>query len=178
MRLDVITRRLAHVGREHGSPDGTPRAAVAAILREAQAERAELFFIRRAERASDPWSRHIAFPGGRHETTDATLLATAIRETREEVGIDLGDAHLVARLPDVPAFTRSQRSGLVVTPFVFAVRGDFPVAPNHEVAETLWVPFSMLAAGEGRSMKRCEWEGRTYDLLASGWSRPRTSSGA
>ena len=49
----------------------------------------EALFIRRAERADDPWSGHIALPGGRREPGDADRLATAVRETREEVGVTL-----------------------------------------------------------------------------------------
>jgi 8-oxo-dGTP pyrophosphatase MutT (NUDIX family) len=168
MRMDHLAKRLAHLGREHGQPDGAPRAAVAAILRAspaagAEAE-AELFFIRRAEHPSDPWSGHIAFPGGRLEPSDPTLLAAAIRETREEVGIELSEAELVARLPDVPAFTRSKRSQLVVTPFVFVVRSGHEVTPNHEVAETLWFPFGKLARGEGRGTHPWTYEGKRYEL--------------
>lgn len=167
MDLDDIVERLADLGREHdgpAEPEG-PRAAVAAILRPGERERgAELFFIRRAEHPTDPWSGHIAFPGGRRDPGDASLLATAIRETREEVGIDLGHEHLVARLPDLPAFNRTKRGLLVVAPFVFALPGDVAVTPNREVAETLWVPVQKLARGEGKGTYDWTWEGKTLSL--------------
>src|SRR4051812_3842337 len=63
-----------------GSAPAIRRAAVAAILRDA-AEGPEILFIRRAEHPQDPWSGHMAFPGGREEPGDADLLETAIRET-------------------------------------------------------------------------------------------------
>jgi 8-oxo-dGTP pyrophosphatase MutT (NUDIX family) len=128
---------------------------------------AELFFIRRAERDGDPWSGHIAFPGGRREARDATLVATAIRETFEEIGLDLARAELIARLPDVPAFTRSKQSSLVVTPYVFAldpVAAHAALTPNREVAETMWVPFDVLARGEGKGTLPWTWEGKELDL--------------
>ncbi len=167
MVLADIVEKLARLGREDGAglPSDGPRAAVAAILREHPGrEGIDLFFIRRAEHPSDPWSGHIAFPGGRRDPDDASLLATAIRETREEVGIDLDRSHLVARLPDLPAFNRTKRAGLVVAPFVFALRGDVAVTPNREVAETLWVPFQKLARGEGRGTFDWTWEGKTLEL--------------
>jgi 8-oxo-dGTP pyrophosphatase MutT (NUDIX family) len=165
-RLDATVRKLATVGSAADRPfegDDSPRAAVAAILREGD-EGAELFFIRRAESPKDPWSGHIAFPGGRHEPTDESMLATAIRETREEVGLDLTRAELVARLPDVPAFIRSKRGRLVVTPFVFAMREDAAPIMNDEVAGTLWVPLARFARGEGKGTYAFTWEDKPYEL--------------
>lgn len=172
-RLDAILGKLAlqkEEGPEHARPlegltEPGARAAVAAILRERPgAEAAELFFIQRAEHPKDPWSGHIAFPGGRHEPTDASLLDTAIRETREEVGLDLTRAELVGRLPDVPAFSRSKRGRLVVTPWVFALRGEPEVTPNEEVQSVIWTPFSTLARGEGRGTYAFTYEDKPYEL--------------
>lgn len=164
--LERIAPRLAALGADPGTSTDGPRAAVAAILRELPgAVGPELFFILRAEHPDDPWSGHVAFPGGRRDPDDSSLLLTAIRETREEVGIDLSTDHLLARLPDVPAFTRSKRGTLVVTPFVFAIRSEVTVVPNDaEVAETLWVPLSTLAREEGKSMFKLDYDGKSYDL--------------
>ncbi|MCA9639821.1 MAG: NUDIX domain-containing protein, partial [Myxococcales bacterium] len=68
--------------------DGGRFAAVAAVLRPTDAD-TEVLLIRRAEHEGDPWSGHMAFPGGRHDPTDPDLLTTARRETLEEVGLDL-----------------------------------------------------------------------------------------
>lgn len=163
-RLDAIVQKLGRSEHAVVAGEEGPRAAVAAVFREAGVSDAELLFIRRAEHPRDPWSGHIAFPGGRRDPSDASLLQTAMRETLEEVGLDLSSAELLARLPDVPAFTRTKRGSLVVTPFVFAVRHDITLAPNHEVAQTLWVPFSALARGEGKGTYRFAWDGKDYDL--------------
>lgn len=141
-----------------------PRAAVAAILRD-NAGTTEVLFIQRAEHPHDPWSGHIAFPGGRHDPGDPTLLATVIRETHEEVGIALTTEHLVARLPDVAAPSRESRGALVVTPYVFAVRDTVALRLDpSEVADTLWVPLHDLLAGEGRGTYQFCWDGKDYDL--------------
>jgi len=166
-RLETIASRLARLGSDPGVeiPPETQHAAVAAIFREVpSSEAAELFFIKRAEHPKDPWSGHIAFPGGRRDPGDATLLATAMRETLEEVGIDLSRADLLGRLPDVPSFSRSKRTNLIVAPFVFAVRDDVALAPNIEVAETIWVPFRTLHEGAGKETFNYTYEGKAYDL--------------
>lgn len=164
--LDAVVEKLARLGSAADVPEageGPPRAAVSAILRDGP-EGAELFFIRRAESPRDPWSGHIAFPGGRREPDDASLFETAVRETREEVGIELLPSELVARLPEVPAFKRSKRGVLLVTPFVFAKRDTVTPTPNAEVAGTLWVPLARLARGEGKGTYELTWDEKPYVL--------------
>jgi 8-oxo-dGTP pyrophosphatase MutT (NUDIX family) len=119
------------------------RAAVALLLRPAS-DGLELLLIRRAERAGDPWSGHMALPGGRHQAEDADLAATAARETREEVGIDVqADGRLLGELDELAP--RSARiPSIVVSPFVYAVRPGVQAAPNHEVQAALWLPVSEL----------------------------------
>ncbi|MCC6552955.1 MAG: CoA pyrophosphatase [Polyangiaceae bacterium] len=179
-----ITARLARLGAaldsgwtgfgaEGAGGDPEPRApakrqaAVAAILRPPReaAGDAEILFVRRAEREGDPWSGHMAFPGGRREPGDASLLATAIRETREEVGLDLA-AHgdLVARLPDVPAIARGVHIGMMIAPFVFTLRGAPGLALNAEIAEALWAPVGPLARGEGAGTMPYSHEGQSLVL--------------
>ena len=124
------------------------RAAVASVLRPAAAG-PEVLLIRRAEHPRDPWSGHMAFPGGRQDPEDADLLATAQRETLEEVGLDLAGAELLGRGDDLEAIARGKRAGLVVRPFVFwapdAETGPFDAS---EVAEALWAPIVPLLRGE------------------------------
>ena len=87
--------RIASAVRAHAPAlagrDGTYfEAAVALILRETIDDDIELLFIKRAARDDDPWSGQIALPGGRHQDSDDSLEDTAVRETREEVGLELG----------------------------------------------------------------------------------------
>jgi 8-oxo-dGTP pyrophosphatase MutT (NUDIX family) len=146
--LPLLRRRLpAHVAREAAAER---RAAVAAVLRPA-ADGDELLFIRRAEHPLDPWSGHMALPGGMVEPGDADALAAAQRETREELGLDLASgAALLGRLSDVAPLTLHR--SLAVSPFVFALgSGAVGLSLNDEVQEALWIPLSFLADAANRS---------------------------
>ncbi len=142
------------------------RAAVATILREAP-HGLEVLFIRRAEHPRDPWSGHMAFPGGREDPVDADLLSTAVRETREELDLDLTrDARLLGRLDDIPAIARGRRTGMSIAPFVFELTSDPVFTPNYEVAEALWAPLVPLMRGELLTTIPYELEGKRMDLPA------------
>jgi len=119
-------------------------AAVAVLLHEG-AEGLEALFIHRAERAGDTWSGQIAFPGGRREPDDADLRATAIRETHEEIGVDLTTAEPFGVLDDMYPRT-PVLPPVVVRPFVFGVVERPPITLSAEVQDAFWVSFRALAA--------------------------------
>ena len=112
------------------------------------ADVAQVLFIKRSEREGDPWSGHIAFPGGRGEDTDATLLDVAVREAWEEVGISArSQGSVLGRLPTLRPRSASLPP-LEVTPFVAAVGPDAVVrAQREEVAEAFWMPLAGLRKG-------------------------------
>ena len=118
-------------------------AATAATLRPG-ASGPELLFIRRAEADRDPWSGHVAWPGGRMEPGDADLAATAVRETFEETGIDLaGSGRLLGTLDDI--YPQSQLlPSILVRPHVAVVGGHAVITPSREVAGFGWVPLAAL----------------------------------
>ena len=170
MKITLASVRAALEGRAYrpATLQGDERfAAVAAVLRERNGE-AEVLLIRRAEHPSDPWSGHMAFPGGRSDPADPDLLETAVRETYEEVGLTLSrDAHLVGRLDDLPAFARGERVGLVIAVFVFGVTSDPSLVPNlAEVKETLWAKASALASGASDTTHPYRYGGRDISLPA------------
>jgi 8-oxo-dGTP pyrophosphatase MutT (NUDIX family) len=142
--LSRVRQRLSSRVVAPQGPDEPP-AAVAAVLREG-ADGSELLFIKRAEREGDPWSGHLAFPGGKREHTDASLAETAIRETEEEVGLRLAPASCLARLANVVAHSNGYR----VAQFVFALdEPDAVIALSAEVTATRWVSLARLARFEG-----------------------------
>jgi len=123
---------------------GMIAAAVAVILHDG-AEGLEALFIHRAVRAGDTWSGQIAFPGGRRDPGDADLLATAIRETGEEVGVDLSSAERLGVLDDLYPRT-PVLPPVVVRPFVFALTARPTVVVSPEVQDAFWVSFRALQA--------------------------------
>ncbi|MBL8607239.1 MAG: CoA pyrophosphatase [Myxococcales bacterium] len=156
--LGVIVPRLTRLTLRPASAD--PSAAVAAILRDGS-DGAEVLLIKRAEREGDPWSGQMAFPGGRRDPSDRDLLATAVRETLEEVGLDLdAGGKLVGPLPDTP----THKTGLVVRPYVFTVTGDPPLAYSPEVAHTVWAPLGPFARGERKTTYSVMHEGAKWTL--------------
>lgn len=157
MDLATIARRVGALPEPQGD---APRAAVAAILQDG-ALGPELLFIERAERAGDPWSGHMALPGGLRSAADASLRETAIRETAEEVGVDLGAHELLGTLGDVP----THKTGLVVRAFVFALRGAVTPTPTGEVAAALWAPIGPMMRGEASASFAFTPEGFDAPLL-------------
>jgi 8-oxo-dGTP pyrophosphatase MutT (NUDIX family) len=110
-----------------------------------------VWFIRRAERFGDPWSGHVGFPGGREQPGDHDLHACAVRETWEELSIDLRAAELLGRLDDLRV--RPVRT-LMVRPFVYWLDHAPVFHPNHEVQAVHHLDLDALLAGTGRGTMR------------------------
>lgn len=162
--LDRLRAALRERPLEIEGSEDTRHAAVSAIVRPgSRVLGPEVLFIRRAERPSDPWSGHMAFPGGRREPSDPDLRATAVRETREEVGLDL-DLHgeLLGRLDDaIPGSARGIMTGLVVQPYVWLVREVPDLVPNGvEVDELHWAPLAPMLRGERDTHYDYVWRGQ------------------
>jgi 8-oxo-dGTP pyrophosphatase MutT (NUDIX family) len=103
--------------------------------------------MKRAERAGDPWSGHVSLPGGRYEPADPHLLATAIRESAEELGLDLGGAaRYLGRMPTLHP-RNAGPNGMEVTPFVFTTDTIPALTLGAEATATCWLPMHQVALG-------------------------------
>jgi ADP-ribose pyrophosphatase YjhB (NUDIX family) len=128
----------------------------------------ELLLIRRAERQGDPWSGHMALPGGREEPGDPGAVFTAMRESREEVGIELHDHLLLGRLDDVRPISGAPR--IAVSAWVFGVEEGTTAHPNHEVALAIWAPVDeLLHPGATREYLHALGNGEMLRLPAFGY---------
>lgn len=165
--LARLERALAPAGAALASPPNVRDAAVAAIFRIAEGDALELLMIERARFAGDPWSGHIAFPGGRRELRDATLLDTALRETREETGIDLLTFGRVLGALDRVNPVSPALPPLSISPFVAHLTEDAPLALSEEVAGSFWVPLAALQhADVSREVDVTLSNGRTLRVRA------------
>jgi 8-oxo-dGTP pyrophosphatase MutT (NUDIX family) len=157
--LKTVRHRLRdHRPRREGDAR-VARASVAMLLAENGAD-LDLLLIHRAMRDDDPWSGHMAFPGGRRDPGDADVVQTAIRETREEVGLDLeNEGSVLGHLDELRAVARHRPLDLVITPVVFGLRRKLEPTPNpREVAGAIWVPLSFFSKPEATGVYR-----RTFD---------------
>ena len=173
-RADVarLARRLAGQRGSTIEAEGPMRyAAIALVMRPSAVGEPELLMIKRAELEHDPWSGHIACPGGRMEPTDRDLEHTAIRETWEETGIDLAaDGLVLGTLDDISPRTPSLPP-LVIRPFVAVVKPEVTIVESPEVAAAFWVPMESIRATEswGRALVAIRGVGeREVDVFRHG----------
>ena len=140
------------------------RSAVAMIL-QVRAGNLHILMIKRAEREGDPWSGHMAFPGGRMDKTDANGYAVAVRETHEEVGLLLGHRdECIGRLSDLIARPHRGTFGMAVSPFVFRLDREVTFIPNYEVAEVVWVPLEFLVDSDNREKMTWNYKGAKLQM--------------
>lgn len=130
-----------------GATGGSVGAAVAMLLKDDDGD-LQVLLVKRTIRPTDPWSGHMAFPGGRRNAADADLRETAVRETKEETGIDLDDCLYLGTL-------NPMKSNVVpvmcVLPFVFACEGTTEVTLNEELCAHYWVSLDELRKSKGKA---------------------------
>jgi 8-oxo-dGTP pyrophosphatase MutT (NUDIX family) len=100
--------------------------------------------IRREKWADDPWSEHIALPGGSRQG-DETPAETIRREVREEVGIAITDEEELTALPQLSIRLAGRERTLLLDAFVYRVRGSVPALRcGPEIHSAFWVPVTDL----------------------------------
>jgi 8-oxo-dGTP pyrophosphatase MutT (NUDIX family) len=145
-------RRALNQTSEPLRHEGAPRAAAVLVPLVQRETDLHLVFIRRSD-AVESHRGQVAFPGGRVDPTDATLLHTALREAHEEVGIA---PHLVDVLGGFPTMS-TVSSGMLVAPFVGIVKAPFDYRiQQSEVAEVFEVPLHALSDAKYRGTY--EWK--------------------
>ncbi len=163
LSLAEIRNGFAEVAALGEGKSPQERFAAVALVFAGDEEALELCFIRRAERAGDPWSGQMAFPGGMGDPADAGPRAAAARETEEEVGLVLEERHYLAPLPRMPVSARGADTGIRLFPFLFYLGArPEPLRPNGEVAEAFWIPLAHILDSGNFAHLRLERDGAVH----------------
>src|SRR3990167_5155785 len=119
-------------------------AAVMMILSEGL-EGLSMLFIKRPESDIDAFSGHMAFPGGKMMEGDESKLATAVRETLEEIGVDLyKSGRVIGELDDINP-NNPRAINYIVTPYISIIKEEVSIVPNlYEVEAAVWIPVKHL----------------------------------
>lgn len=108
----------------------------------------------------------ISFPGGRAEAHDADAVATALRETEEEIGLPRSHVEVIGELPSYTTVT-----SFVVTPVVALVRPGFVLdLDSFEVAEAFEVPLTFLMTPANHHRHEVLIAGQQRRFLSMPWS--------
>ena len=155
--LDQTLRQIRYKLANHhplAPPLEASAQAAVALLLQPQVNDLHLLFIHRAHHSQDPWSGHMAFPGGRKNPGDADLRITIHRETKEEVGIDLDfQGEYLGRMAELQALSQGRPISMTVAPFVYLLSSEVEPQPDPiEVQDTIWVPLDFIQKDDVESL--------------------------
>lgn len=152
----VRQRFAAHISDDVAEPLGARRAAVAVILREGDRD-LEILLVKRADRSGDPWSGHMALPGGHIAPEDESARHAAERETHEEIGLDLREhGRIVGMLAAERPMVHVPGRAVEIVPFVYELVSSPPRFDlNCEIAELHWAAMGPMLRHE--CLSRLEW---------------------
>jgi 8-oxo-dGTP pyrophosphatase MutT (NUDIX family) len=158
---DIAERLGRHKYQKQYVAGRRTRAAVAMIMREMPGD-LEILFIERATDVRDPWSGHLAFPGGKVELGEQARQA-AERETREEIGLELDSEQYLGRMSDIVGANLPVR----VSCFAYAaVSTAINPVVNHEVRDVFWARLSDIRDPERHQMATVGFSGRSLHVPA------------
>jgi 8-oxo-dGTP pyrophosphatase MutT (NUDIX family) len=157
MKSFAVLRAALERSMLHEGPlSSAPRHASVCVLVAEALPIPHICFIRRAQWGGDPWSEHIAFPGG-SRLGDETALQTVRREVHEEVGVSISENAELAQLPQLRIRLAGRERLLLLDSFVCHLTGPLPaLRPGPEVASAFWTPVSEL------------WDAQNLDHLVLG----------
>lgn len=151
------------ISTEHRFIDRPP-AQAAVLVPLVQREELMVLLTRRTDHLRDH-AGQVSFPGGRVEPEDVDVVATALRETQEEIGLDARHVQVLGQLP-----TYTTGSGFVVTPVVSLVQPGFELALDaFEVAEAFEVPLAYLMTPAHHRWHALERDGARREFLSMPW---------
>jgi 8-oxo-dGTP pyrophosphatase MutT (NUDIX family) len=143
-----------------------PAAVLVPIVARAPAADLTVLFTRRAAHLKEH-SGQVSFPGGRVAAEDPSPEATALREAREEIGLDPGRVELLGRMPEYHT-----RTGFRITPVVGIVSPPFELKPDtNEVEEIFEVPLAFLLDPANHQRQSREWQGELRWFFAMPYER-------
>lgn len=167
--MPEVTRRQIIATLAGHAPSRLPdealdaRAAVTLVLRPPAVGAAELLFVRRAVVERDPWSGHMALPGGRRDPSDADLVETALRELEEETTLRLEPSDVLGRLDEI-APGNPALPAIGITPFVAWHRTGTSVRSSAEVSDHVWIPVPALLDDGHRSVLELRHRGQLREF--------------
>lgn len=167
---EIAAALAAHTPARLPDPATARQRAAVAILLAGEAPALRLCLIRRAEREGDPWSGHVALPGGRAQPEDAHPRAAAERETAEEIGLHLGDARFLGGIDELP-LGRHGGTGAVLSAFAWHVGSACPpLEPDpRELAFAGWIELHTLWDPAAVTTIDWPWQGETYRFAGIAW---------
>jgi 8-oxo-dGTP pyrophosphatase MutT (NUDIX family) len=142
--FDLLKEVVNAMEADEASVWGEPRHASVGIIVAGAKENPSICFIRRAKWESDPWSEHIAFPGG-SRSADEDAVQTLRRELQEEIGWVIEEHRRPTPLPQLRIRLAGRERLMLLDAFVYRVEGEPPVLKcGPEVASAFWIPVSEL----------------------------------
>jgi 8-oxo-dGTP pyrophosphatase MutT (NUDIX family) len=111
----------------------------------------------------------VSFPGGSMEEADDDVVSTALRETREEIGIGEDDVSIIGYLETMPTV-----SGFAVSPAVGLIDGKIDLTIDKtEVEYVFEVPLEFLLDDDNHRMVQREWQGLSFSMVEFHYAEQR-----
>jgi 8-oxo-dGTP pyrophosphatase MutT (NUDIX family) len=143
--ISMLNHLIRILRDKHTEPNNAAHAAVAILLTTTDSK-TKLLLVKRATRENDPWSGHMAFPGGRRGKEDIDLKTTAIRETWEETGIDLSKCVFIGCLDSIHSTVKPD---MCIQPYVFTCAEIPDITLNEELIAFYWINLEDLDRSQG-----------------------------